>query len=649
MEDKISKDTIGGDHVFPVPGNPFLKDKHDGGINPMLEAVQLDIEMEKRKIREMILRQRDLEAEVRMELMMEKQMMGMRSFYGNSSVDPYMLMDSRFQGFQEQTNQDPPRNIVFRDEREEKVHEVSMGKWPFQRDPRFVAAQIARKEAVSCQAIPSLDVSGRKRKAETSVMNEEEMVSISRKELPKKWYCSVCEVSATSGSSFDLHLNGKKHKAKLGVSKSCETTSCVVMDCDSTESSVQPVKEEKNRVQPMEEDKSLMQPMVEEKSNVQPVERENSKISKKLECSLCRISATSETLLRSHLEGKKHKAKVAKIGVSQITSDTKEDREDVKKWSCSLCQVSALSEKNMNFHLQGKKHKAKARLLPQVADDMDCNSAKEISESVKAMQEKSFEGDKGFNNEQEVNKLNLVKDGIEKESIYTESIEIEELENNDREMGRESVKFWHCKICNEGTYNEEAMDIHRKSTKHMNSLRNIGGGLVVVAHVRKKAAEDEKGSQDAALDGITDENGVNSGLIVVANVLKKAVEDEKGSQDAALVEVTIGNGVNSGIIVVPNVLKKAAEDKKGSQDAALDENTDENGASSGLIVVQNVPNKAVEDEKGSSDAALDEVTNENGVNLDEKGSEDATLTQISNENGIKSGLIFVSKPLKHET
>ena len=388
------------------------------------------------------------------------------------------------------------------------------------------------------QAIPSLDVFERKRKAETSKMNEEETVSISRKELLKKWYCSVCEVSATSGSSFDLHLNGKKHKTKLALSKSCDTASCVIMDSDSTESWVQPVKEEKNRVQPMEEEKSLVQPMVEEKSKVQPVERANSKISKKWECPLCQISATSETLLRSHLEGKKHRAKVAKIGVSQITSDTKEDREDVKKWSCSLCQVSALSEKSLNFHLQGKKHKAKARLLPQVADDMDCNSAKEISESVKAMQEKSLEGDKGFNNEQEVNKLNLVKDGIEKESIYTESIEIEELENNDRETGRESMKFWHCKTCNEGTYNEEAMDIHRKSTKHMNLLRDIGGGLIVVANVRKKAVESEKGSQDAALDEVTNENGVNL--------------DEKGSEDATFTEITNENGIKSGLIFVSN-------------------------------------------------------------------------------------------------
>ncbi|XP_021835329.2 uncharacterized protein [Spinacia oleracea] len=637
MEDDISQEnpnsiskipTLLVDHSLQMQGEFLMKKEEDGGgKNSLMEVVQLEIDMEKKKIREeiiasQIIRRRELEAEVRMEIMMEEQSMG-------SSVDEFGKNVKLIGGI------DDPlqiKNNVFGDEGEkQQIHdEVELGKRPFERDPSLVAAQVAGKyvagvggEEVLGQAMPSSGISGRKRKAETSVVvSDEETASGALQK--KKWYCSLCGVSATSAGGLNLHLHGKKHKAKEAVTKSGDTgsnTSNTSADSYSVENSmhpmeqavsdvhvnkVQPMEEEKSQVQPMDEKKSLVtkkwecslcqlsvtseallkshlqgkkhkakeavtisgntasnistdsysvensmqpmeqlvgqvqpmeqmvsqvqtteeeksqvlpvdeetsqvQPMEEEKSKVQLTEEKKSLVAKKWECSLCQLSVTSETLLKSHLQGKKHKAKEAKLGVGQGMSGNcgepaKEKNVDAKKWYCSLCQVSAASEKNLNDHFQGKKHKAKAGLADQEAGNMDSDSI-DISKD---------EGEEGLMNEQEktntrteprkiqvseqgiVDSLNTVKTGLEGDEAETE--ELEKSDYNSQEMDGKPVKLWHCKMCNEGTYDEATMANHRKSSKHMNMLREIGGCLIVVSNMHKEADEGEKGSQDAALE-----------------------------------------------------------------------------------------------------------------------------------------------------
>ncbi|XP_021746411.1 UBP1-associated proteins 1C-like [Chenopodium quinoa] len=180
--------------------------------------------------------------------------------------------------------------------------------------------------------------------------------------------------------------------------------------------------------------------------------------------------------------------------------------ENIHKWYCSLCQVSAASEKNLNDHLQGKKHKAKAGLAHQEDGNGDSDSV---------VREKSLESEEGLNNEQEitnastkpgksqaseqekVNTLNTVKIGLDRDEAETEELK---KSGHSQEMNGKPVKLWHCKMCNEGTYDEATMANHRKSSKHMKLLREIGGGLIVVSNVPKEASEGGQGSQDAAVE-----------------------------------------------------------------------------------------------------------------------------------------------------
>ncbi|XP_021758030.1 cilia- and flagella-associated protein 251-like isoform X2 [Chenopodium quinoa] len=489
---------------------PVKNEEDNGGKNSLLrDAIELEIDKEKKKIREEIIaaeiiRRRKLEAEVRMELMMEEEIMG-------NSVDEIGQKMNLVGGTDDDSLQ--IKSNVLNDD-----HVASL-----------VGAQFAGKsmadfggneQQVLGQAMPSSGISGMKRKAETSVAgSDEETASVASKDLQKKkWNCSLCGVSATSAGGLNLHLHGKKHKAKEAVTKSGDTASINSTENNSVENSRQPMEqaleslaqfeeEEQNQEQPMEEEKTKVQSMEEEKINVQPMEEEKSQVTKKWECSLCQISATSEILLHSHLQGKKHKAKEARLGVSQgmRTETDKGKNENIHKWYCSLCQVSAASEKNLNDHYKGKKHKAKAGLAHQEDGNGDSDSV---------FREKSLESEEGLNNEEVtnesmkpgksqaseqeiVNTLNTVKIGKDRDKAETEELK---KSGYSQEMNGKPVKLWHCKMCNEGTYDEATMANHRKSSKHMKLLREIGGGLIVVSNVPKEAVEGEQGSQDAAVE-----------------------------------------------------------------------------------------------------------------------------------------------------
>lgn len=69
-----------------------VKDEDGAGKNPVSKTVKLDLEMEKRNVTENTIACEILEAEVRMEVMMEKQKMGM-------SIDCCFILG--FLGFQD--------------------------------------------------------------------------------------------------------------------------------------------------------------------------------------------------------------------------------------------------------------------------------------------------------------------------------------------------------------------------------------------------------------------------------------------------------------------------------------------------------------------------------------------------------------------
>lgn len=204
-----------------------------------------------------------------------------------------------------QNDQHPDEKIVFESGEKHKVQDVVMESVPLEENSGSSIAETAEKSMVELsgqQAMTNASICGRKRKAETLEAINEEAASLTpgAEELPRKWYCSLCEVSTTSEGTLNHHMQGKKHKAKEAKSKSNGATSITSMDSNSCDNSLQPGGP----------------------TNDTGLVGEQTPVAQKWHCSLCQVSATSEELLKSHLQGKKHKAKEARLGVDQ------------KNWQC---------------------------------------------------------------------------------------------------------------------------------------------------------------------------------------------------------------------------------------------------------------------------------------------------------------------------
>ncbi|XP_074296106.1 uncharacterized protein LOC141623860 isoform X1 [Silene latifolia] len=500
-------DATSPDRNVPSQGK-FAVNNNDVGdtdgncMNPdESNAVQLSRVIEKRKIREEIIasesiRHRKLEDEVRMELMIERQIMGMRNFNGFSNVHLDMLNKYQSLGPQNWPNYDqyllnlgtsddnlmremklmscpssggggggggsdeisqinpyPSESNAIASEGKLHMEEVALGKWPFNRDPGSAAARVAEKsnadlaEEVMAEAMPSAGTIGMKRKAEMPC-DEDTTPTMSRDS--EKLFCSLCGVSTTSELTMNSHLQGRKHKAKEARFKASDTT-----------------------------------PSLQHVSTLSS-EQENSSDTKEWDCSLCQVSVTSEALLASHLQGKKHKAKEAKlqtgeiidsIQVMSVPSSGGNATDSDNQWHCSVCGVSASSENNLNAHLQGKKHKAKV-------------GSTEKGSKIEVVRDKSLDKEDTLKNEEkpdnsvsELSKPDQAEPENKQASIPKDILEV------DGDQSVELVKYWHCKMCNKGTRDEATMAAHRKSDEHMTLLRKHGGGLISVKTIPKEVVE----------------------------------------------------------------------------------------------------------------------------------------------------------------
>ncbi|PON68913.1 Zinc finger, U1-type [Parasponia andersonii] len=78
---------------------------------------------------------------------------------------------------------------------------------------------------------------------------------------------------------------------------------------------------------------------------------------------VCRIPCMNEQLLRLHLEGKKHKAKLQDLELSRRRSEQGEIPADWSKLHCELCQVWCIDECSLKQHVEGRRRKLQALAL----------------------------------------------------------------------------------------------------------------------------------------------------------------------------------------------------------------------------------------------------------------------------------------------
>jgi hypothetical protein len=207
------------------------------------------------------------------------------------------------------------------------------------------------------------------------------------------------------------------------------------------------------------------------------------KVQKVWTCALCQVTAQSETVLNSHLQGKRHKAAreqlkvksqtpkgevssasvgkksnvtmaTARIGVRDHTGILSPQNAQ-KVWTCLTCQVTLKSQTDINSHLQGKQHE-QARALLNSKNQASHSNASSASVGKKTnFPENKPEKCTISNNTSPENRIHEAKkQGKQENPMKSLFVEI-----------RNSK--WRCTICNVSCTSEGDMACHLKGNKHL--------------------------------------------------------------------------------------------------------------------------------------------------------------------------------------
>ncbi|KAI9120273.1 hypothetical protein K1719_007306 [Acacia pycnantha] len=157
----------------------------------------------------------------------------------------------------------------------------------------------------------------------------------------KEWTCAICQLTVSSESNLNFHLRGRKHKA----------AACKALNM-------------KTKAMSMKDTRNQAYLQVHASKNGQ----------KTYTCTVCQLTKLSEAIVKSHLQGKKHKAACEALNMKTKAMLMKDKRNQAclrvhaskngqKTWTCTVCHLTKLSEANVKSHLQGKKHKAACEAL----------------------------------------------------------------------------------------------------------------------------------------------------------------------------------------------------------------------------------------------------------------------------------------------
>ncbi|KAJ8617344.1 hypothetical protein MRB53_013530 [Persea americana] len=138
--------------------------------------------------------------------------------------------------------------------------------------------------------------------------------------VKKEWSCSLCQPRAPSEQGLNEHLQGKKHKAKeeelLKASKPASSTT-IWKKADNSNTL------EKQGVTSNEQQKKLQQQVPKEAKEI---------LCKQLllhYCEHCKLQCNSESMLASHLRGKKHLSRMRSLKAMLVAEVNEESRADL--------------------------------------------------------------------------------------------------------------------------------------------------------------------------------------------------------------------------------------------------------------------------------------------------------------------------------
>ncbi|XP_049342924.1 uncharacterized protein LOC125807252 [Solanum verrucosum] len=145
-------------------------------------------------------------------------------------------------------------------------------------------------------------------------------------------------------------------------------------------------------------------------------------------------------------------------------SSTSAPVKNVTEWNCELCQVCTTSQDGLNDHLQGKKHKRKVAALREHKDDKNCSIGL-LPKKPKLMQPMECPCDDLISGKKLEEESSATNDN-DPPSLLTDD-SANDLGKNaaDEKQDNREFTFW-CDICQIGTFSEIVMESHKIGKKH---------------------------------------------------------------------------------------------------------------------------------------------------------------------------------------
>ncbi|KAL7237514.1 hypothetical protein ACSBR2_003753 [Camellia fascicularis] len=319
--------------------------------NDVREAIQR--ELEKQRIREEIVageiaRKRLLEAEVRREMLMEREM-ALRgaerfSLFSGSAAVSAMQFEPRLSLLHQSDGRSLEERLALSLEDrlgyQARRGNGGFGTFSFQHNAEPKISEVKTPS----EGKPEESFSGAKRKAVTppvSGASELPSISGSNKKLKEEWSCALCHVSATSEQGLNEHLQGRKHKAReagLRALRTGKNYAIGLFPKKSSKSAIQIIETIDNKISELLPVNKAGEKLLQKKSKAEDVKQSN-----KLALQVINKDANASS---NHKSGKFSGQKMQKSG----------DHKKKFKFWCEMCKIGAHSEKVMNDHRKGKKH-----------------------------------------------------------------------------------------------------------------------------------------------------------------------------------------------------------------------------------------------------------------------------------------------------
>ncbi|KAJ9141179.1 hypothetical protein P3X46_031748 [Hevea brasiliensis] len=367
----------------------------DPRLSPeLMRNKTLQREIEKERIREEIIAKeiawRVLQAEVRRELMMEREMaMRVGDGEGGGSTfgeRPTMRLEPR--PWFPFMNQFDNRRL----EELSAFHGRGVFDWWLQ-SPRVSEALVApvvkpaledNKDKLIVLAKPDPNHCGAKRKAATPPEGGAAGLPYAglKKKLKEDWSCALCQVSATSERGLIEHLRGKKHKAKearLRANKMAKNPRSMPLPKNSTKPAKLATCTASLKLEAKVEVESLQ------------VEESNNDVDEKTGNKQDPVNQNDKLQLLKNV----HEKILKKNGAAKLQrKDRKAELRKAKKFKfwCEMCQIGAYSAVVMEAHRKGKKHQGRLAEL---------NQNSEAVSTITTMDAKAGEKAKGTEKENE--------------------------------------------------------------------------------------------------------------------------------------------------------------------------------------------------------------------------------------------------------